>query len=255
MIHIKNAVEVEYIRKANRIIAQLFEAVKPYMKPGVTTGEIDAFAEDFIRSRGALPSFKGYTPGYSIPPYPSATCISINEQVIHGIPGVRVLAEGDLVKLDVGTIFSGYFGDATMAYEIGTVAPEVKRLSDDTRRALELAIDVCREGNYLNEIGRAVSFYLSPRGYGIIRDYCGHGVGKAIHEEPPIVNYYDAKRKGPRLKAGMVLAIEPMITLGGYRVKCLDDQWTVVTTDGSIAAHWEHSIVVTDGSPEILSLP
>jgi len=253
MIHIKNSTEIEYIRKANRIIAELFVYLKPYMKAGITTKEIDAIAEDFIQSKGAIPSFKGYRPSIKYPKYPAATCISVNEQVIHGIPGNYVLKNGDNVSVDVGTNLSGYYGDASYNYIIGETTPEVKQLVEDTRKALMLGIEVAREGNYLNEIGRAISFYLNPKGYGIIREYCGHGVGKAMHEDPPVINYYDPKRKGPKLKRGMVLAIEPMITLGTYQVKTLSDGWTVVTADGKPASHWEHSIAITDGEPIILS--
>jgi len=250
---IKSQLEIEYLKKANRIIAELFEYLKPYVRPGITTKEVDLLIEDFILSKGATPSFKGYKPGGNFKPYPAASCISINEEVIHGIPGERVIVEGDIVSIDVGTNFSGYFGDAAYTYCVGNVSEEKKQLVKDTLTALYRAIEVAREGVYLNEIGKAISFYLSPRGYGIVRDYCGHGVGKSLHEEPPVLNYYDPKRKGPKLKKGMVIAIEPMITLGTHKVKTLDDGWTVVTADGKPAAHWEHSIVITEGEPIILS--
>jgi methionyl aminopeptidase len=250
---IKSQLEIEYLKKANRIIAELFEYLKPYVRPGITTKELDLLIEDFILSKGATPSFKGYKPGGNFKPYPAASCISINEEVIHGIPGERVIVEGDIVSIDVGTNFSGYFGDAAYTYCVGNVSEEKKQLVKDTLTALYRAIEVAREGVYLNEIGKAISFYLSPRGYGIVRDYCGHGVGKSLHEEPPVLNYYDPKRKGPKLKKGMVIAIEPMITLGTHKVKTLDDGWTVVTADGKPAAHWEHSIVITEGEPIILS--
>ncbi len=253
MILIKNSVEIEYIKKSNHIIAELFVNLKPYVRAGITTGEIDRIAEDFILSKGAIPSFKGYKPAPHFPRYPAATCISINEQVIHGIPGSRVIRDGDIVSIDVGTILSGYYGDAAYTYMVGNVMPEVKQLVIETYESLLLGINAAREGSYLNDIGKTISFYLQPKGYGIIRDYCGHGVGKALHEEPPIVNYYDPKRKGPRLKKGMVLAIEPMIALGGYQVRTESDGWTVVTLDKKPAAHWEHSIAVTDGKPLILS--
>ncbi len=253
MISLKTSVEIEYIRKSNRIIAELFDYLNPYVRPGVSTLELDSLASDFIRSKGAISSFKGYTPSPRFPGFPADTCISVNSEVIHGIPGSYILKDGDIVKIDIGTILSGYYGDATRAYLVGTVKPEIKKLSEDTRQALMLGIDAAREGNYLFEIGRAISFYLSPKGYGIIRDYCGHGVGKALHEEPPVINYYDPKRKGPKLKKGMVLAIEPMITLGTHEVRTLKDGWTVVTADNKCAAHWEHSIAVTDGEPLILS--
>ncbi|MGA2142747.1 MAG: type I methionyl aminopeptidase [Brevinematales bacterium] len=253
MILLKNSFEIEYIRKSNRIIAELFELLKKSVRPGVSTGEIDKISEDFIFTKGATASFKGYRLSSSYPAYPAATCISVNEQVIHGIPGDYVLKDGDIVSIDVGTILSGFYGDATHTYMVGNVKPEYKKLVEDTKQALMLGIDAAREGNYLNEIGKAISFYLNPKGYGIIRDYCGHGVGKALHEDPPVLNYYDPKRKGPRLKKGMVLAIEPMITLGGYEVNVLRNGWTVVTADKSYAVHWEHSIAVTDGEPIILS--
>lgn len=254
MINIKTSVEIEYIRKSNRIIAEIFEKIKPYMKAGVTTREINAVAEDHILSKGATPAFKGYSPSPVFPPYPAATCISVNEQVIHGIPGDYQLKDGDIVSIDIGTKLSGYFGDATYNYLIGNVDPKRRKLVEDTRQSLMLGIAAAVEGNYVSDIGKAISQYLSPKGYGIIREYCGHGVGKAMHEEPPIVNYYDPKRKGPRLKKGMVLAIEPMIALGSYQVVTLKDGWTVVTADKSPASHWEHSIAVTDGEPDILSV-
>ncbi len=253
MIRLKTPVEIEYIRKSNRIIAETFEKIRPYVKAGISTKDLDSMIEDFIRSSGARPSYKGYSPGRGFSPYPTASCISVNEQVIHGIPGSYVLKDGDLVSIDLGTELSGYYGDATQTFLIGDVAPEIRRLSEDTEESLYLAIDAAREGAYLNEIGKAIQFFLQPKGYGIVRDYCGHGVGKAVHEEPPILNYYDPKRKGPKLQKGMVLAIEPMVTLGTHQVRVLSDGWTVVTADHKPAAHWEHSIAVTDGETQILS--
>jgi len=253
MILLKNSVEIEYIRKSNQIIANIFRELHPYIRPGVTTKEIDRMIEEMILSRGARPSFKGYTPRGGFRPYPAASCISVNEVVIHGIPGDYVLQSGDIVSIDVGTDLHGYYGDAAYTYLVGEVADRDRRLVEDTRKALEMAIEVCREGNYLSEIGRVISSYLLPRGYGILRDYCGHGVGKALHEDPPVLNYYDPRRKGPRLKKGMVIAIEPMVTLGSHEVRVLSDGWTVVTRDGSRAAHWEHSVAITDGEPVILS--
>lgn len=253
MIHLKTRTEIEYIRKSNRIIAEIHQKLVSFVRPGITTREIDQIAEDIILSRGARPAFKGYTPGRPYPPYPAATCTSVNDEVIHGIPGDRVLKDGDIVSVDIGTELSGYYGDASYTYMVGKVSAEAARLVQDTRTALDKAIQVCRAGHYVNDIGREISFFLQPLGYGIVREYCGHGVGKAIHEEPPIVNYYDPRRKGPRLKPGMVIAIEPMITLGGYAVDLKEDHWTVVTQDGSWAAHWEHSIAITDGDPIILS--
>ncbi|MCX7821325.1 MAG: type I methionyl aminopeptidase [Brevinematales bacterium] len=252
---VKSVVEIEYLKKANRIIAELFEILKKYIKPGITTKELDKIIEDYILSKGGVPSFKGYSPGKHYKPYPASSCISVNEEVIHGIPGDRVLKDGDIVSIDIGTNLSGYYGDAAYTYTVGeNVSLDKQRLVNDTYLALMKAIEVAKEGSYLNEIGKAISFFLTPRGYGIVRDYCGHGVGKSLHEEPPVLNYYDPKRKGPKLKKGMVLAIEPMITLGTYKVKTLDDGWTVVTLDGKPAAHWEHSIVITDGEPIILSV-
>lgn len=253
MIMLKTPVEIEYIRKSNRILAEVFEKIGPHVKAGVTTKELDTMIEDMIRSRGARPAFKGYSPGHGFSPYPAAACISVNEQVIHGIPGSYVLKEGDIVSIDLGSELSGYYGDTSQTFLVGKVDPKVRQLSEDTEEALYLGIDAAREGAYLNEIGKAIQFFLQPKGYGIVRDYCGHGVGKAIHEEPPILNYYDAKRKGPKLKKGMVIAIEPMVTLGTYQVRLLSDGWTVVTADKKPAAHWEHSIAITDGEPQILS--
>jgi len=251
---VKNNLEIEYIRKSNKIIAELFELLKRYVKEGISKRELDKIAEDFILSKGAFPSFKGYRPALNYPPYPAATCISVNEEVIHGIPNDYKLKNGDIVSIDVGTLYNGYYGDATFTYEIGQVSKEVHDLSEHTRKSLMLAIEVAKEGHYVNEIGYVVSSYITPRGYGIVREYCGHGVGKAIHEDPPILNYYDPKRKGPKFKAGMVIAIEPMITLGNHQIEILSNGWTVVTKDRKPAAHWEHSVLITDGAPEILSV-
>ena len=253
MFHLKTPVEIEYLKKSNQIIAKSFNLIRPHMKPGVTTKEIDSIVEDFIRSKGARPSYKGYSPGRGFKPFPAATCISVNEEVIHGIPGNYVMKEGDIVSVDVGTELAGFYGDATYNYIIGKTSPEAKALVEHTEKALYLAIDVCREGNYLNEIGKAISFYLNPLGYGIIREYCGHGVGKAVHEEPPVLNYYDPKRKGPKFKKGLVIAIEPMITMRSPAIAVKSDGWTVVSRDKSLASHWEHSIAITDGEPIILS--
>ncbi|MCX7883237.1 MAG: type I methionyl aminopeptidase [Brevinematales bacterium] len=253
MILLKNSIEIEYIRKSNQIIASIFRLLHPHVRPGVKTAEIDKVIEDMILSRGGRPSFKGYTPGGGFRPYPAASCISVNEVVIHGVPGDYQLRSGDIVSIDIGVDFHGYYGDASYTYLVGEVSERDKKLVEDTKKALDLAIEICHEGVYLNEIGRVISSYLLPKGYGILRDYCGHGVGKALHEDPPVLNYYDPKRKGPKLKKGMVIAIEPMVTLGTHEVRVLSDGWSVVTKDGSRAAHWEHSIAITDGEPVILS--
>lgn len=249
----KTPVEIEYLRKSNRIIAESFEKVQEMIQPGVTTAEIDAVVEEHILRKGGRPAFKGYKISPFIPPFPAAACVSVNDEVIHGIPGKRVIQDGDIVSVDVGVELSGYFGDSARTYLVGNVSKEVRQLSDDTKEALKRAIAALKPGVYLNEIGKAIEFYLRPKGYGIVRDYCGHGVGKSVHEPPPILHYYDPKRKGPRLKKGMVLAIEPMITLGSHEVVLLRDDWTVATADGSLAAHWEHSIIITEDGAEILS--
>ena len=246
MISVRSEREIDLLREANQIVAQVHDALQAMIKPGVTTAELDAVAEEIILSSGAKPAFKGYHG------YPASTCISVDEVIVHGIPGERVLKDGEIVSVDVGVAHKGYYGDAAVTWPCGTIDPARQQLLDATDLALSAAIKAASAGNYLQDIGRAVESVCVPLKYGIVKDFVGHGIGTSMHEEPQIPNYDDG-RKAPRLKAGIVLAIEPMINMGTAKVKVLKDGWTAVTADGKPSAHFEHSIVVREGGGEILS--
>lgn len=249
-ISIKGPKELDAMRAAGRIVGLLLMELKEKVRPGVTTGDLDAFAEAFIRSHGATPTFKGY-PGRS-KPYPASICASVNEQVVHGIPGPRVLQEGDIIGIDVGATLNGWVGDAARTFAVGKISPEAQRLLTETQRALDLGLQAARGNGHVQDIGAAVEAHAGACGLGVVRDYTGHGVGRRLHEPPQIPNY-GRRGLGPKLKAGMTLAIEPMLNLGKDETKELSDGWTVVTVDGKLAAHFEDTIIVTDGSPEILT--
>ncbi|MCX8116723.1 MAG: type I methionyl aminopeptidase [Desulfobacterota bacterium] len=246
MIILKSTREIEQLRKANGIAAEVFQKLRPMVVPGVTTQELDRIAEAFIVSKGALPAFKGYRN------YPATLCISINEEVVHGIPGPRRLREGDIVSIDVGVNLNGYFGDAAITLPVGEVDEGAKRLMAVTERALYLGIEVARVGNRLYDISHAIQTYVEANGFSVVREFVGHGVGKSLHEEPQVPNF-GSPGQGPRLEKGMVFALEPMVNEGTYEVRILADGWTVVTADGKRSAHFEHTIAITDGKAEILS--
>jgi methionyl aminopeptidase len=246
MIILKSPEEIEKIRAANEIVALALESLKEMVKPGITTAQLDRAAEEFIRSRGARPSFKGYRG------FPAALCISLNEEVVHGIPGRRRLREGDIASLDLGAELDGYYGDAAITVPVGRVSAEAKRLMDVTRESLYKGIEKMREGNRLSDVSHAVQSHAEGAGFSVVTDFVGHGVGSSPHEDPQVPNY-GRPGEGPVLKRGMVLAIEPMINAGGSDVRVLDDGWTVVTCDGGLSAHFEHSVAVTAGGPDVLS--
>lgn len=216
------------------------------LKPGVTTAELDAICYDVLASEGAKPSFKGYRG------FPASACISVNEEVVHGIPGPRELLEGDLVSLDVGAFFEGFHGDAAWSYTVGEPDDGAKRLLNVTRESLNQGIAQARAGNTVGDIAHAVQSYVERNGFSVVRDLVGHGIGRNLHEEPSVPNF-GKRGSGPRLRPGMTLCIEPMINEGKYRVHCLDDHWTIVTDDGKRSAHFEHMVLVTEGAPEILT--
>jgi methionyl aminopeptidase len=247
MIIIRSAREIDQLRKANAIVAEVLEKLTPAVAPGVTTSELDQIAERVILSRGAIPAFKGYRG------FPCSACISINEQVVHGIPDSRKLREGDIVSIDVGTNLNGYFGDAAITLPVGEVDREGKRLLEVTEKALSIGIEMARVGNRLFDISHAIQAWVESHGFSVVRDFVGHGIGQSLHEEPQIPNF-GSPRQGPRLERGMIFALEPMVNEGTYEVKILRDGWTVVTADGKRSAHFEHTIAITDGEPEILSL-
>ncbi len=251
MIIIKTDNEIKTMKQANRIIAILLSEIEDKIKPGVSTYDLDQWAEKRILSLEAKPGFKGYISGGRM--FPATLCTSINEEVVHGIPSrERILEEGDIIGIDVGCVYKGYFGDGAYTYAVGKVSEEARHLMETCKQALYVGIEKAKTGNRVNDISIAIDRYVSPKGYGIVRDLTGHGVGRNLHEEPQILNYDDGK-KGKKLKINMTLAIEPMITAGTYRVRTLKDNWTVVTEDGSLSTHFEHTIAITENGPEILT--
>ncbi len=255
MITLKSPAEIERMRRAGAILARVLERLCAMVRPGVTTREMDEEADRIIRDAGATATFRGQ-PGLHdrAPPYPAATCISINEQVIHGIPSDRVIRDGDVVSIDCGVTWDGMIADSAVTVIAGKASPEGERLVATTQKALLAAIRVARAGRHLHDVSAAVQATVQAAGYGVVREFCGHGVGRNLHEDPPVPNVGNAG-SGPVLRPGMTLAIEPMVTLGNPRIRVLDDGWTVVTADGRPAAHFEHTVAVTDGGPpDILTL-
>lgn len=246
MIIIKTEQEIEFLRQSNRIVADVLANLRRIIEPGTTTGELNRIAEDLIMKKGAIPAFKGYRN------YPATLCISVNEQVVHGIPGPRRVRQGDIVSLDLGVKFNGYYGDAATTVSIGEIDTETKRLLEITEKALYEAIKQAKVGNRLYDISYAIQSLAESNGFSVVRDFVGHGIGRDLHEDPQIPNFGEPGR-GPRLKKGMVLAIEPMVNQGTWEVRVLPDGWTAVTADGKLSAHFEHTIAITDGEPEILS--
>jgi len=248
MIKLKSAAEIARMREAGRILAQVMEQVRQYIRPGVTTAELDALAEELIRQRGAIPSFKGYRG------FPATACISVNEEVVHGIPGPRVLREGDIVSLDMGTIWQGYQADMAITVGVGEISPEARRLIEVTQEALRAAIAQAHPGKRLGDISWAIQRTAERHGYNVVREYTSHGIGREMHEDPQILNFGRPGR-GIRLRRGMTFALEPMLTMGDWHTRVLDDGWTVVTADGKLSAHFEHTIAIGENGPEVLTLP
>jgi methionyl aminopeptidase len=246
MVHIKSLEDVEKIRKASQIVARTLQALGPHVKAGVTTLELDSVAESEIRKAGARPAFKGYRG------FPRTLCVSINEEIVHGIPSRRKLKDGDIVSLDLGAIWDGFYGDAARTFAVGTITKEAQNLIDVTRESLRVAIEQARQGNRIGDIGFAVQKFVEAYGYSVVREFVGHGIGRNLHEDPQIPNY-GKPGQGPRIKAGMVFAIEPMVCQGGPEVEILEDNWTAITRDRSLAAHFEHSVAITENGPVILS--
>jgi len=247
VIVLKSEREIALMREAGHILADVTTHLRASVRAGRSTLEIDEDVEAFIRGRGATPAFKGYRG------FPATVCISINQEVVHGIPSPhRRIAEGDIVGLDLGCIVDGYYADCALTLAVGVVPPNVQKLLDVTRESLELAIKECWPGRRLSDVSHAVQSHVEAHGLSVVRAFVGHGIGRALHEEPQVPNFGDPGR-GPQLRPGMVLAIEPMVTMGSWEVKILDDGWTAVTKDGSLAAHFEHTVAVTEGEPEVLT--
>jgi methionyl aminopeptidase len=247
MIILKTPDEIAVMAQASRVVAETLQILKKAVRPGITTDELDRIAEEEIRSRGAQPAFKGYRN------YPKTLCASVNDQVVHGIPSKRVLKEGDIIGLDLGAIVGGFYGDSAITVSVGQTTERNARLVQVTEEAMYLGIKQALVGHRLSDISHAVQQHVESAGYAVVTEFVGHGIGRQLHEEPQVPNYGKAGQ-GPRLQAGMVLAIEPMVNMGGAAVKVLDDRWTAVTIDGSFSAHFEHTIVIQpSGPPSILS--
>ncbi|MGN0363608.1 MAG: type I methionyl aminopeptidase [Bilifractor sp.] len=247
-VTIKNSLEIKAMRKSNRLLQEVFAGLRNVIRPGVSTWEINHEGERLIRDLGGVPNFLNYSG------YPASICTSINEEVVHGIPKRnRILQEGDIISIDAGLIYNGYHSDAARTYAVGRISREAQDLIDVTRQSFFEGIKYARAGHHLNEVCSAIGNYATAKGYGVIRDLCGHGIGREMHEDPQIPNF-DQKARGIRLQPGMTLAIEPMITAGSYEVEWLADGWTVVTKDRSLSAHYENTILITDHEPEILTL-
>jgi len=246
----RNRDELAKMRRAGSVVAEMHAVTRAAARPGVTTADLDRAAREVLERRGARSNFLGY--GH--PPFPAVICTSLNNMIVHGIPGPQVLSDGDVLSIDCGAIIEGYHGDAAFTMAIGEVGPEVQRLIDVTERSLYAGIDQMVVGNRLHEIGRAVQKVAEAAGFSVVREYVGHAIGTAMHEQPQVPNYWPGT-PGPTLKSGMVFAIEPMVNAGGPETRLLDDHWSVVTADGSLSAHFEHSIAITDDGPEILTLP
>lgn len=247
-VTIKSAREIELMREAGRILALVHEELEKIIRPGISTKEIDRVCEELIRSYGCTPNFLNYQG------YPGSVCVSVNEEVVHGIPTEQhIIKEGDIVSLDTGLIYQGYHSDAARTHAVGEISEQAKQLIDVTRQSFFEGIKMAKAGNHLFDISNAIDAYIRPYGYGIVRDLVGHGIGTHLHEEPEIPNFAQ-KRRGLRLQPGMTLAVEPMVNIGTPNVKWMKDGWTVISADHSLSAHYENTILITEGEPEILSL-
>lgn len=253
MINLKTPAEIKKMRVSGQVVAQVLQLLREEIRPGITTGKLNSIAEEETKRRNAIPVFKNYPHHRGRRPFPGVICTSINEEVVHGIPGPRALEEGDIVSIDFGVLLNGYAGDAAVTVAVGEVKSEIKQLLKVTEEALMRGIEEARVGNRLGAVSHAIQTHVEQAGFAVVRDYVGHGIGRQMHEEPPVPNYGKAKQ-GPALQVGMALAIEPMVNLGTYSVYTQGDDWTVVTRDGKPSAHFEHTIVVGEQGPDILTL-
>ncbi|WP_291561029.1 MULTISPECIES: type I methionyl aminopeptidase [unclassified Clostridium] len=247
MIIIKSDMEIEYMRNAGKVVADTLATIEAVIKPGITTAEINKLAEEFILEQGAKPSFKGYGG------FPASICASVNDEVIHGIPDNRVLQEGDIISVDCGAVLNGFHGDAARTFPVGKISKEAEELIRVTKECFFKGVEKAKVNNRLTDISAAIQIYAESFGYSVVRDFVGHGIGKSMHEDPQVPNYGTAGR-GPKLSHGMVLAIEPMINIGKFNVKVKPNGWTVVTSDGSLSAHYENTVAILNSGPEILTL-
>lgn len=248
---VKTLDEINYIKESSRIVANVLSYISNFIKPGISTRELDIIISDYVFSQDAYPAFKGYKANNNV--FPASSCISVNEEVVHGIPGDRVLLEGDVVSIDVGVKKNGYHGDGARTYCVGTVENGIKKLLRVTEESLYKGIEQATDGNYVNDVSLAIQQHVESEGFSVVRDLVGHGIGKKLHEEPAIPNYYLSGNRF-RLLEGMTVAIEPMVNYGTYKIKILSDNWTYITADGKPSAHFEHSILIRKGQPEIFTL-
>lgn len=248
MVTIKSKNEIEYMKEAGRITGETLKLLESLLKPGVTPLELDSAAEKFIRSQGATPTFKGYGG------FPGSVCISVNDEVIHGIPDKRKLKEGDIVSFDVGACYKGYNGDAARTFGVGKISPEAQRLIDVTKQSFFEGIKFAKDGYRISDISAEIQRVAEEAGYSVLREYCGHGIGRDLHEDPEIPNYYENGRRGIRIRPGMCLAIEPMVNMGSKEIFVGDNDWTVFTEDGQLSAHYENTVLITNGEPVCLTL-
>ena len=248
MVTIKSKNEIEYMKEAGRITGETLKLLESLLKPGVTPLELDHAAEKFIRSQGATPTFKGYGG------FPGSVCISVNDEVIHGIPDGRKLKEGDIVSFDVGACYKGYNGDAARTFGVGKISPEAQRLIDVTKQSFFEGIKFAKDGYRISDISAEIQRVAEGAGYSVLREYCGHGIGRDLHEDPEIPNYYQEGRRGIRIRPGMCLAIEPMVNMGSKEIFVGDNDWTVFTEDGQLSAHYENTVLITNGEPICLTL-
>lgn len=252
MILIKSKNEIEKIRESAQIVAETLQLVKKHAKPGVTTFELDKIAEDYILSNDAVPAFKGYSQG-GADGFPGTICASIDQEIVHGIPSDRVLLNGEIISIDIGVIKNRYFGDAALTTGVGEISDEKQRLMDVTEKSLYIGIEQAKKDNHIGDISAAVQEYVESQGFSVVRALCGHGVGRKLHEDPQIPNY-GRRGTGPKIKNGMTIAIEPMVNTGTYNVTVAKDGWTVITADNLPSAHFEHTLAIINGKPEILSI-
>jgi len=259
-VMLKSRQEVAYLREAGRVVAETYEALRPHVQPGTSTAELDRIAEDFVRGKGAIPVYKGYGTkpaknGHpATPPFPATICVAVNDVICHGIPSSdEILREGDIIGIDIGVRYKGWIGDSCVTFPVGTIDAESQHLLDATKHCLELGIEQARAGKHLGDIGNAIQSYAASQGFSTVYELCGHGVGKSLHEDPAYV-HIGRPGTGIRLRPGMVFTIEPMINAGKPEIHVLADQWTVRTTDGSRSAQYEHSLAITDGEPELLTV-
>ena len=246
MIPLKSQEELKMLRRSGRILAQVMRNIRKAVRPGMTTLDIDRLSEELILKQNAVPAFKGYKG------FPACACVSVNDEIVHGIPGPRVLLEGDIVSIDLGVNYRGYFSDAAFTLPVGKIDAPAQRLIEAARESLDMGIRQARQGNSLGDISCSIQDVVESRGFSVVRQFVGHGIGKALHEEPEVPNF-GRENSGPQLKSGMVLAIEPMVNMGGWECRITDNGWTAVTMDGSSSAHFEHTVAITDKGPEILT--